>query len=318
MVVAGIPDAREAECMTAHAIELTGISKRFGSITAVDDIDLTVERGEVLALLGPNGAGKSTTIDLALGLSRPTSGTARLFDGDPRESIVAGRVGAMLQGGALLTGLTVAQSIALIASAHQHPLPVEEAMERAGITDIARRRVSKLSGGQLQRARFAVAVVSNPELLILDEPTAAMDVESRHEFWRSMREFTDQGRTVVFATHYLDEADDFADRIVILNSGRIVADGTPAEVKAVVTGRVIRFRADADASALRALRGVRSVERRDDQYTLVCDDSDAVLRELLPMLPSARDIEVISHTMDDAFLALTGAPALADSISGRA
>jgi ABC-2 type transport system ATP-binding protein len=188
-------------------------------------------------------------------------------------------------------------------------------MARAGVADIARQKVSKLSGGQLQRARFAVAVVSNPELLILDEPTAAMDVESRREFWRSMREFTDQGRTVVFATHYLDEADDFADRIVILNSGSIVADGTPAEVKAVVSGRVIRFRTAADAGGLGTLHGVRSLERRDDRYTLVCDDSDAVLRELLRAFPTAHDIEVVSHTMDDAFLALTSAPTLADSTS---
>jgi ABC-2 type transport system ATP-binding protein len=315
VVVAAIPVALQAEGMTTHAIELTGISKKFGDLMAVDHIDLTIGRGEVLALLGPNGAGKSTTIDIALGLSRPTAGTAKLFGNDPREAVVAGRVGAMLQGGALLPELTVAQSIALIASAHKHPLPVEEAMARAGVADIARQKVSKLSGGQLQRARFAVAVVSNPELLILDEPTAAMDVESRREFWRSMREFTDQGRTVVFATHYLDEADDFADRIVILNSGSIVADGTPAEVKAVVSGRVIRFRTAADAGALGTLHGVHSLERRDDRYTLVCDDSDAVLRELLHAFPTAHDIEVVSHTMDDAFLALTSASTLADSTS---
>lgn len=313
--------------MTAHAIELTGLSKNFGSLVAVDDIDLTIDRGEVVALLGPNGAGKSTTIDLALGLSRPTSGTARLFGADPRSAVANGQVGAMLQGGALLPGLTVAQSVELIASAHKHPLRVEEALARAGVTDIARQKVSKLSGGQLQRARFAVAVVSNPELLLLDEPTAAMDVESRHEFWRSMREFTDLGRTVVFATHHLDEADDFADRIVILSSGAIVADGTPSEVKAVVSGRTIRFRTDYDAdpeaaaaaTLLGSRPGVRSLQRRDNRFTLVCDDSDAVLRELVSTVPSARDIEVSARTMDDAFLALTStqtfakAPAFADS-----
>ncbi|MET4782558.1 ABC transporter ATP-binding protein [Glaciihabitans sp. UYNi722] len=296
--------------MTTHAIELTGISKSFGSLKAVDGIDLTIKRGEVVALLGPNGAGKSTTIDLALGLSHPTGGSATLFGSEPRAAIVDGRVGAMLQGGALLPGMTVAQSIALVASAHHNPLSVAEAMAKAGISELATQRVSKLSGGQLQRARFAVAVVSNPDLLILDEPTAAMDVESRRDFWLSMREFTDQGRTVVFATHYLDEADAFADRIVILNAGRIVADGTPTEVKAVVSGRIIRFAvdddiADASADAVQNLQGVRSLERRGASFALVCDDSDAALRELLSAVPSARDIEITSHNMDDAFLALT-------------
>ncbi|MET4703885.1 ABC transporter ATP-binding protein [Frigoribacterium sp. UYMn621] len=296
--------------MTAPAIHLTGLSKNFGTVHAVVDVDLRIDRGEVVALLGPNGAGKSTTIDLALGLSHPTTGTARLFDGDPRAAIVDGRVGAMLQGGALLPDLTVAQTVALVASAHRAPLPVEEALERAGIRDLAGRRVSKLSGGQLQRARFAVAVVSDPQLLILDEPTAAMDVESRRDFWLSMRQFTEEGRTVVFATHYLDEADSFADRIVIMGAGRIVADGTPSEVKSVVSGRTIRFEvdrddADAAAAAIPRLPGIRSLDRRSDRFSLRTDDSDRTLRALLTAVPTARDIEISAHTMDDAFLALT-------------
>ena len=296
--------------MDISALELTALSKSFGQLKAVDDVDLTIRRGEVVALLGPNGAGKSTTIDLTLGLAHPTSGTARLFGGDPRAAIVAGRVGAMLQGGALLPTMTVRQSIALVAAAHRAPLSIDDALDRAGIRDLAKQRVSKLSGGQLQRARFAIAVVSNPDLLILDEPTAAMDVESRREFWHSMREFTAEGRTVVFATHYLDEADSFADRIVILSSGRIVADGTPAEVKSVVSGRSIRFEVDAGAadaasSTLARLGGIRSLEQRATRFTLVSDDSDASLRSILQLIPSARDIEVTAHTMDDAFLALT-------------
>jgi ABC-2 type transport system ATP-binding protein len=302
--------------MTIPAIELRGLTKSFGgtravdTIRAVDGVDLTIAQGEVVALLGPNGAGKSTTVDLALGLANPTSGTARLFGDAPRNAIIAGRVGAMLQGGALLPGLTVAQSIALVASAQRSPLPVAEALARAGIEDLAGQRVEKLSGGQLQRARFAVAVVSDPELLMLDEPTAAMDVESRHAFWASMRELTGKGRTLVFATHYLDEADAFADRIVILNHGRVVADGTPTEVKAVVSGRSIRFtidtdRADAAFAALERLAGIRSVERRADRFTVVADDSDSTLRRLLSALPDARDIDIAAHTMDDAFLALT-------------
>jgi ABC-2 type transport system ATP-binding protein len=300
------------------AIHLSGLTKRFGSLVAVDDVDLSIAPGEVVALLGPNGAGKSTTIDLALGLSWPTSGTAQLFSGSPRDAIVAGRVGAMLQGGALLPTTTVEQSVALIASAHRHPLSVKEAMERAGVADIAKQKVASLSGGQMQRARFAVAVVSNPDLLILDEPTAAMDVSARHSFWGSMREFTAQGRTVVFATHYLDEADTFADRIVIMGAGRVVADGTPAEVKAVVSGRTVSFTLEASTTArevdasLLSLPGVRSVDRHGARVALSTDDSDQTLRTLLTQHPSVRDIEIAARTMDDAFMALT-APAAPSS-----
>ena len=294
----------------AAAIRLTGLSKTFGPLTAVDGVDLSIGQGEVVALLGPNGAGKSTTIDLTLGLATPSAGVAELFGGQPRAAIDAGRVGAMLQGGALLPTMTVAQSVALIAAAHRHPLPVREALERAKCTEIAGQRVSKLSGGQMQRARFAVAIVSNPDLLILDEPTAAMDVEARRTFWQSMREYTDAGRTVVFATHYLDEADAYADRIVMMAAGRVVADGTPGEVKAVVSGRRIRASFDFAWSAeveaeLYELPGVRSVDHRGDVLTVVSDDSDAALRTLLSRHQDLHDIEVTAHSMDDAFLALT-------------
>jgi ABC-2 type transport system ATP-binding protein len=298
----------------APAIQLRGLRKTFGSITAVAGIDLTIQQGEVVALLGPNGAGKSTTIDLALGLASPTAGTVTLFGEAPRTAIAAGRVGAMLQGGALLPDLTVAQAVALIAAAHKHPLSVAEALERAKCTEIAKQRVSKLSGGQAQRARFAVAIVSNPDLMFLDEPTAAMDVEARRTFWQSMREFTDAGRTVVFATHYLDEADAYADRIVMMAAGRVVADGTPGEVKAVVSGRRIRASFDFDwtpdiEAELFELPGVRSVEHRGDVLSLVSDDSDAALRTLLSLHQDVHDIEVTAHSMDDAFLALTAAAA---------
>jgi ABC-2 type transport system ATP-binding protein len=294
----------------APAIRLSGLTKTFGTLTAVNHIDLTIESGEVVALLGPNGAGKSTTIDLLLGLARPTDGTAELFGEDPRQAIVTGRVGAMLQGGALLPTTTVRESIALIHALHKHPLSVDEAMERAGVTDLARQKIASLSGGQMQRARFAVAVVSNPDLLILDEPTAAMDVAARHSFWGSMREFTDQGKTVVFATHYLDEADAFADRIVILGAGRIIADGTPSEVKSVVSGRTLSFTlANADQRTLGRLVGVTNLEQRGTRISLQTADSDATLRAVLASYPAAADIEIVSRNMDDAFMALT-APSL--------
>jgi ABC-2 type transport system ATP-binding protein len=293
------------------AIRLEGLTKRFGSLTAVNDVDLTIQPGEVVALLGPNGAGKSTTIDLALGLSLPSAGSATLFGSDPRTAVVTGRVGAMLQGGALLPTTTVRESIALIHALHKHPLTIDDAMERAGVTDIAKQRISKLSGGQMQRARFAVAVVSNPDLLILDEPTAAMDVGARHSFWQSMREFTDQGKTVVFATHYLDEADTFADRIVIMGAGRVIADGTPSEIKAVVSGRTLSFSLqDAAESTFDAYPGVTLVERRGDRFSLQTEQSDAALRAVLSAYPGASEIEIVSRNMDDAFMALTAAPTL--------
>lgn len=290
-------------------IRLAGLTKRFGRLTAVDGIDLTIERGEVVALLGPNGAGKSTTIDLALGLSTPAAGTVQLFGGAPRDAVVAGRVGAMLQGGALLPTTTVAESVALVAAAHRHPLPVAEAMARAGVTAFAKQKVGRLSGGQLQRARFAVAIVSDPELLILDEPTAAMDVEGRRAFWTSMHELTGAGRTVVFATHYLDEVDAFADRVVMMARGRIVADGTPAEVKAVVAGRTLSCSlsgaVDGFGERLRELPAVQLVDVVGDRLRVGTTDSDAVLRMVLAERPDAHDIEVTARTMDDAFLALT-------------
>jgi ABC-2 type transport system ATP-binding protein len=297
----------------APPIRLAGLVKRFGPLTAVDGVDLTIERGEVVALLGPNGAGKSTSIDLALGLARPSDGTAELFGGAPRDAVVAGRVGAMLQGGALLPTTTVAESVALVAAAHRHPLPVAEALDRAGVTAFAKQKVGRLSGGQLQRARFAVAIVSDPELLILDEPTAAMDVEGRRAFWASMRELTGTGRTVVFATHYLDEADAYADRVVMMRRGRVVADGTPAEVKAVVAGRTLAFALrgplDGFDDRLRALPAVQLVDVRADRLRIATTDSDAVLRLVLVERADAHEVEVAARTMDDAFLALTTAPA---------
>lgn len=294
-------------------IQLRGLRKRFGAVAAVDGVDLTIRPGEVVALLGPNGAGKTTTVDLALGLSTPTDGEALLFGAEPRTAVVAGRVGAMLQGGALLPDTTVRDAVALVAAAHRRPMPVDEALRRARCTEIAGRRVNKLSGGQLQRARFAVAVVSDPDLLVLDEPTAAMDVEARHTFWSSMREFTDAGRTVVFATHYLDEADTFADRIVIMRAGRVVADGSPAAIKAITATRAVRFcGVGPDAHvALRGLPGVVSLEARHDSVTLRSDRSDDTLRALLTSFPQAYDVQVVASTMDDAFLALTTDPATA-------
>ena len=289
------------------AVTLTGLRKHYGEVRAVDGVDLVIAPGEVVALLGPNGAGKSTTVDMMLGLTKPDAGDVTVFGQAPREAVADGRIGAMLQGGALLDDATVGETVGMIASLHKRPLSVSEALKRAGIEELANRRCSKLSGGQKQRVRFAVALVSDPDLLVLDEPTAAMDVQTRREFWLSMREYTVTGRTVLFATHYLEEAESYADRVVFLRQGRIVADGSVAEVTALTAGRTIKaVIPDVIPELLRALPGVSEVELRADRVSLSSKDSDQTLRALLASFPDARDIEITAFGLEDAFLTLTG------------
>jgi ABC-2 type transport system ATP-binding protein len=212
----------------------------------------------------------------------------------------------MLQNGSLLEDATVTETVGLVAALHRRPLPVAEALRRADLTDIANRKCTKLSGGQKQRVRFALALVCDPDLLVLDEPTVAMDVETRRQFWRGMREFTDAGRTVLFATHYLEEAQEFADRVVLMRSGRVVADGSVAEVRATVSGRTLRAVVPgATEAALAQLPGVREVQLRGDHATLACTDSDLALRTLLVAFPKTHDIEINAVGLEDAFLALT-------------
>jgi ABC-2 type transport system ATP-binding protein len=294
----------ETAVRAGAAVALSGLRKRFGEIRAVDGIDLVISPGEVVALLGPNGAGKSTTVDMLLGLSTPDGGRISVFGRSPREAVVAGQISAMLQSGALLDDATVAEAVGLVAALHRRPMPVVRALEQAGIADLAQRRCTKLSGGQKQRVRFALALVCEPDLLVLDEPTVAMDVETRRAFWQQMRAYTDTGRTVLFATHYLDEAEEYADRVVLMRSGRIVADGSVAQVRATVSGRTLR--AVVPHATDLELPGVRSVERRGDQIMLTCTDSDAAVRALISRYPAARDIEITALGLEDAFLALTG------------
>src|SRR3954466_5175355 len=223
----------------APAVALRGLTKRFGAVTAVDGLDLTVQPGEIVAFLGPNGAGKTSTIDMMLGLSRPDAGTAEVFGLAPRTAVAQGLVTAVMQSGGLLKDLTVGETVQLTAALFAHTRPVAEVLERAGLTEIAGRRVGRCSGGQQQRLRFAMALLPEPELIILDEPTTGMDVEGRREFWSAIRADAERGRTVVFATHYLDEADAYADRIVLVSGGKVVADGTAAEIKALSAGRQV-------------------------------------------------------------------------------
>jgi len=275
-------------------------------VRAVDGVDLRIEPGEVVALLGPNGAGKSTTIDMLLGLTRPESGMVRVFGATPELATRRGLVGATLQVGGLVDGLTVKEMVQLIGGLSGHPLPVEEVLTLAGVHDIADRRGNKLSGGQSQRVRFALAIAGDPQLLILDEPTAAMDVATRRAFWATMRTWTERGRTVVFATHYLEEADAYADRVVLMATGAIVADGPPTEIKAMVGSRRIRATLPgADRALLAALPGVTEVDLRGEAIVLICSDSDAALRALLDASPAVRDIEVTGAGLEEAFVQLT-------------
>ncbi|WP_439382189.1 ABC transporter ATP-binding protein [Amycolatopsis lexingtonensis] len=288
------------------AIHLTGLRKHYGDVHAVDGLDLTIAPGEVVALLGPNGAGKSTTVDMVLGLTSPGAGEVRVFGRKPIDAVRAGLIGAMLQGGALMDDLTVAETVGMVAALHRRPMPVAEALHAAGVEELAGRRANKLSGGQKQRVRFAVALVSNPDLLILDEPTAAMDVGTRREFWQSMYSFTESGRTVVFATHYLEEAEEFADRVVLMRRGRIVADGSVAEVRALAGGRTLRAAVPGATEALiAALPGVKEFELRGDRVAISSADSDETLWALKAAVPAVRDVEISAVGLEGAFLSLT-------------
>jgi ABC-2 type transport system ATP-binding protein len=296
---------------TPPAVELAGLTKTFGPVTAVDGLSLRIQPGEVVAFLGPNGAGKTTTIDLLLGLARPDAGTVRILGGTPTEAIRYGRVAAVMQTGGLLKDLTVAETVRLTASFYGRTRPPGEVLERAGIADLADRQVGKCSGGQQQRLRFALALLPDPDLMVLDEPTTGMDVEGRREFWQAIRADARDGRTVLFATHYLDEADAYADRIVLVRQGRIVADGTTAEIKNLAAGRLVRATLPgADQAGLAALPGVEAVEVRGDSVLVHTADSDAVARHQLTRT-GARDVEITSRNLEDAFLALTtGQPAV--------
>jgi ABC-2 type transport system ATP-binding protein len=303
--------AADAQAHGGSDIELSGLVKSFhgpdGPIRAVRGVDVRIAAGETVALLGPNGAGKSTTIDMLLGLLAPDAGTVSVFGRPPAEAVAHGAVGGMLQTGELIRDLSVGELVAMMASLYPSPLDVEEALELSGVREIAAQRTQTLSGGQTQRVRLAVALVSDPQLLVLDEPTVALDVEGRRAFWTTMRQFAARGKTIVFATHYLEEADAYADRAVLMAHGTIVADGPTTEIRAMVGTRTIRATlAGVEVAALQVLPGVSSAERRGEAAVLHCADSDAAIRALLAAYPDARDIEIAAAGLEQAFLALTG------------
>jgi ABC-2 type transport system ATP-binding protein len=305
----------------ALAVALTAIHKHFGDLVAVRDVDLSIKPGETIALLGPNGAGKTTTINMVLGLVAPDRGTARLFGGPPARAIETGRVGTVLQDAMFLPSATVREFVELARALYPKRSSLDEILTLAGLTDRAGARLDKLSGGEAKRARFAFALAGDPELLVLDEPTAAMDVAGRQAFWAAMHRLADRGRTVLFATHYLEEADDFADRVVVMAGGRIVADGPTAQIRALASGRTVAFDVvGQSADGLSGLPGARSIQVRGDRVRIESTDADATVIALVRSGRAFANLEISSAGLEAAFLALTsdvpadvrdGVPALA-------
>ena len=292
--------------MSEAAVDFSEVTKNFGSVRAVDGLNLTIQRGETVALLGPNGAGKSTAANLLLGLLRPSDGQVRVLGRQPAEAIAAGRVGAMLQDGGLMPGVSVTAMVALARDLYPRPRPLNELLAEADLTSIANRRVDRLSGGQAQRLRFAMAIAGDPDLLVLDEPTTAMDVEARKSFWALVRGYAARGTTILFTTHYLAEADENADRIVLVARGKVITDGTPAEIKAMAGENHVRFTLGGDDIAgLDRLPGVTSVDLRGPSVTLSTTDAEATVRALFASRSRVADIEVHGADLEDAFIALT-------------
>ncbi|MEI5103663.1 ABC transporter ATP-binding protein [Streptomyces sp. PmtG] len=296
------------------AVRFDSVTKSYGAVRAVDGLSLALRPGETVALLGPNGAGKSTTLDLLLGLKTPDSGTVSVFGTSPREAITAGRVGAMLQSGGLMDEVSVGELVRLACDLHPRPYRVQDVLARAGVTQIADRKVNKLSGGQEQRVRFALATAGANDLIVLDEPTTGMDVSARQAFWATMREQAGQGRAVLFATHYLEEADAIADRVLVLHRGRLLADGTAAEIKAKAGARKVSF----DLEELRAPDGRTALELRELPFVTGLDvsgqtvrlqstDADATVHALYGLGVYPRNLEVAGLGLEQAFVAITEA-----------
>ncbi len=296
-----------ADTYSEYGVRVSGLVKSYGSVQAVRGIDLAVRAGETVALLGPTGAGKSTTIYTMLGLARPDQGSVSVFGRPSAAAVRAGMVATMLQTGGQPEYLRVREVLALTASYYPRPLPVEEVLELTGAAAFADRWATQLSAGQSRLARFAAAIVGDPELLILDEPSAAADAEGRLAFWNAMRDFAGRGKTVVFATHCLEEADAYADRIALMVRGQIIADGPAPEIRAQAGSHTIRATLPGvETFRLAALPGVITTQRDGDTVILLCSDADLALRALLATFAAARDLEVHGGSLDDVFLELTG------------
>ena len=292
--------------MTEHAVELTDVSKRFGAVHAVDHVSITIDPGEVIAMLGPNGAGKTTSINIMLGLRNPTTGKVRLYGLDPKDLRARSRIGVMLQESGVPGMLRVSEIIDLFRAYYPSPLPTADAIAMAGLEDKSKSLVKDLSGGQHQRLYLALAVCGNPDALFLDEPTVGMDVEGRRRFISEVAELAARGRTVVLTTHYLEEADQLAQRIIVINHGRVIADASPAAIKARVAGKRIVFTTptppeDAQLSGL----PLNSKVIEDHRVRLLTNQPEEVLRELFRRGVQMQDLEVSGADLEEAFIAMT-------------
>ena len=296
-------------------IEARGLIKRYGDLVAVDHLDLTIRRGERVAILGPNGAGKTTTIELLLGMRHPTAGSVSVFGADPGAAATRARTGAMLQDSDVPEGLTVTETIDLVRHYYPVALPVDEVLARADLTEKRSSRVSQLSGGQRQRLSFALAICGDPDLLFLDEPTAALDVEARHTFWEQVRGLADLGKTVLFSTHNLAEADALAERVIVISRGRVLVDGTPAHIKSLVAGATVDLSTDAPLATVGALPGVLSVlpapERSaTDGLTgirVMSTAPEELLRHLFQQGYAVAGLRVVEADLETAFRHLVAA-----------
>jgi len=288
--------------------ELRSVTKRYEKTIALNNLSLTLHAGEVVALLGPNGAGKTTAVRLLLGLISADSGSVRVLDRDPRDSYARTRIGAMLQVSRVPEMLRVREHIDLFRSYYPQPLPAAEVVRRAKLEGIENQMFGKLSGGQKQRALFGIALCGNPDLIFLDEPTVGMDIESRRGLWDQVRALSAAGKTVLLTTHYLEEADMLASRVVVINKGRLVCQGTPAEIKHRVSGRRIRCVTQLDPEYLRTLPTVSDVQQDRDAVMILAERPESVVREMLLRDKTLHGLEISTAALEDAFLALTTDP----------
>ena len=305
MVLEAVKGERTSEAAATVVAELSGVIKQFGTVRALDGLSLTLRPGEIVALLGPNGAGKSTAVKLLLGLSTPTDGTARIFGCDPRVTATRTRIGAMLQVASVPKTLKVREHIDLFRSYYPQPLSVAEIVRIAQLEGIEDRLFEKLSGGQKQRLLFGLAICGDPEIVFLDEPTVGLDIEARHGLWAQIRSLAARGKTVLLTTHYLEEADALANRIIVIHKGKVVSEGTPAEIKGRTAGRKIRCVSALSTAQIWAMPGVIDVEQTGSRLCVTAGNAEAVLRRMLEADAGLSELEVVAPALEDAFLALT-------------